>query len=571
MLSSYLNDIVFMLLGAVVAVPLFQLLRFGVVPGFLLAGVLVGPSGLGLISHIDEIAHLAEIGVVFLLFVIGIELKPSRLWMMRRLVFGLGSLQIILSGTLISLVGYYIFGLSLRAAILVGPVLALSSTAFVLQLLSENRQLTSSYGRSSFSILLMQDLAVVPLLALVPLLAMPEMSIGTNVSLAMFKSILILVLVILLGKNLLNPLFNYIAKIKNDDIFTASAVVLVLGTALLTEHLGMSMAMGAFIAGLLISGSDYRHQVLAEIHPFRGLLLGLFFMSMGMSLNLQLLFSTPGTALMLLLVLLLIKIAVLLPLALLFGCGRRNSMAIALILAQGGEFALVLFSLAQQAALFSEITFQYLLLIVLLSMLITPLLFYGVQQVLRLNPSPSSTAHQAALTLNSANDDTQTADATPPVVIAGYGRVGHRIGEILASMNQPYVALDADAELVQAERARSQPVYFGDVGKPEVLKSAGAEYATIFILTLNNPETTQALVRSLRRINPECLIYARGHSLIDCKTLRRLGATAAVSENIEASLELTRYALQGAGIESEQVDEVLINFRTTYHKQINTI
>ena len=289
MISAYLLDIIILLIAAVVAVPFSRAARLGAVPGFLIAGVFVGPSGLSLISNIDEIGNLAEIGVVLLLFVIGVELKPSRLWKMKRLVFGLGTLQVILTGILIGAVGYIFFGITLRAAILVGPALALSSTAFVLQILSEQKLLTSTHGRASISVLLLQDLAVVPLLILVSLLAMPELTIGEDIGLALAESLLILGLVILLGRYFLHPLLHRVALSNNPEVFTASAVLIVLGTAYVTEHAGLSMAMGAFLAGLLMSDSFYRHQVVAEIQPFRGLLLGLFLITMGMRRKLDVL------------------------------------------------------------------------------------------------------------------------------------------------------------------------------------------------------------------------------------------------------------------------------------------
>ncbi len=270
MISPYLVDIIILLIAAVIAVPFFQAVKLGAVPGFLIAGVIVGPSGLGLISNISEIGHLAEIGVVLLLFIIGIELKPSRLWLMRRLVFGLGTLQVILTGFVLAAVSYYFFDISLRVAILVGPALALSSTAFVLQILTEQKLLRSVYGRTSFSVLLLQDLAVVPLLALVPLLSMSDPGTGKEIGFALFESLFILTLVIVIGRFFLHPLLHRVALSGNSEVFTASAVLLVLGTSLVLEHIGLSMAMGAFIAGLFISDSSYKHQIMAEIHPFRG-------------------------------------------------------------------------------------------------------------------------------------------------------------------------------------------------------------------------------------------------------------------------------------------------------------
>ena len=557
MISTYLIDVIILLIAAVVAVPLFQIVRLGAVPGFLIAGVIVGPSGFGLINNVTEIGHLAEIGVVLLLFVIGIELKPSRLWRMRRLVFGLGALQVLLTGLLLGSVAYTLFNIPLRTAILVGPALALSSTAFVLQLLSEQKSLTSTYGRTSFSVLLFQDLAVVPLLALVPLLATPELSVGKDIGLALVESILILGLVILIGRYFLHPILHRVALSGNPEVFTASAVLIVLGTATITEHIGLSMAMGAFLAGLLISDSSYKHQVVAEIQPFRGLFLGLFFMSMGMSLNLSLLLDNPLFSFGLLSLLIILKSALLFPLAYLFKLKKKDSLAISLILAQSGEFSLVLFSLAYQSNLLTDDLFQHLLLVVLLSMLATPLLAHWAQHLVKTSDSSKTCNTEIPV--------------SAPIVIAGFGRVGHRIGEILNLAGQPFVALDFDALIVNKERANGHPVFYGDVCQSELLEAAGASDAKLFIVTLNDPDSTEQVVSSLRKIHPEIDIYVRGHSLEQCRELRRLGASAAVSENIEASMELARMALINVGFNEKKQDAILGEFRQTYLQHIYVV
>ena len=556
MISTYLVDIIILLVASVVTVPLFQAARLGAVPGFLIAGMIVGPYGLGLISNIDEITNLGEIGIAFLLFIIGIELKPSRLWQMRRMVFGMGSIQILVTGVLLGSLVYFVFDVPLRASILIGPALALSSTAFVLQILSEQKMLTSVYGRSSIAVLLMQDLAVVPLLALIPLLALPELSIGEDIGLALIESLLILGLVVLLGRYLLHPVLHRVALSGSPEIFTASAVLIVLGTALATEHAGLSMAMGAFLAGLLISDSSYKHYIMAEIQPFRGLLLGLFFVSMGMSLNLNLFLDSPIHSLLLLVILLAIKAAVLFPLAYLFRLAPKYSFAIALILAQSGEFALVLFSLAFESELLTEALFQQLLLVVLLSMLITPLL-----------------AHFARCLAKKQSEKKTEATEEPiaaPIVIAGFGRVGHRIGEILKVAGEPFVALDSDANIVELQRENGYPVFYGDVRKPEILKAAGASHANVLIITLNDQDATEQLVASLHKANPEMKIYARGRSLQDCLNLRELGATGVVSENLEASIELARTALKSSGTSKKTREAILEDFRDRYHAQLNS-
>lgn len=555
MISTYLVDIIILLIAAVVAVPLFQSVKLGAVPGFLVAGVLVGPYGLGLISNIDEISNLAEIGVVFLLFVIGMELKPSRLWQMRRLVFGLGSLQVLLTGLVLGGTGYLFFDIPLQVAILIGPTLALSSTAFVLQILSEKKLLTSIFGRTSFAVLLLQDLAVVPLLALVPLLVLPELTMAEDVGIALAESVLILGVVVLVGRYLLHPLLHRVALSANPEIFTASAVLLVIGTALATEHAGFSMAMGAFLAGLLISDSSYKHQIMAEVQPFRGLLLGLFFMSMGMSLNIGLLISAPVNSLSLVVMLIVIKVAVLFPLAWLFRVRLKSSLATALMLAQSGEFALVLFTLAWQSGLLTTELYQQLLLVVLLSMLVTPMLSQVAQRTVSAKDKRRMTYAEK---LEAA-----------PVVIAGFGRVGHRIGEILTIANKPFIALDADAAIVEQARADNYPVFYGDVRNPEILKAAGASHAEVIVVTLNDKEAAEQLVASLREIHPDKTIYVRGYSLIQCRKLRQLGASGVVSENVEASLELARLALDSVGIDVQKQDTILADFRRKYRAQID--
>jgi len=555
MISAYLSDLVILLLAAVVFVPLFQAARLGAVPGFLVAGVVAGPGGLGLIRQVDEIVHLAEIGVVLLLFVIGIELKPSRLWLLRKLVFGLGSLQVLLTAALLAAGAHYLFALPWPTSILLGAALALSSTAMVLQILSEQKALASNYGRSAFAVLLLQDLAVVPLLALVPLLATPGNGLGQDLGLALLESVAVLVLVVAAGRYLLHPVLHRVARTGNPEVFTASAVLIVLGAALATERAGLSMAMGAFLAGLLMSESAYRHQVIAEIQPFRGLLLGLFFMSMGLMLDLGRLLESPLGVLALVALLLAIKAAVLFPLGRMFRMESRQALAVALLLAQSGEFALVLFALARQAGLLAAETFQQLLLIVLLSMLVTPLLARLARQLAARRPV-------------AAVGEPDEPDFAP-VVIAGYGRVGRRVGDILAQAGQPYLALDSDPVRVSRERERGHPVYFGDVSQPGLLRAVGAADAAVIVVTLNDPEASTRLVAELREQYPGVQILARGHNLETCQALFRLGASGVVSENVEASLELSRMAMERIGVDDGRRDEVLSGFRRRYHEQIH--
>ena len=554
MSSAYLSDLIILLTAAVVVVPACQAIRLGAVPGFLIAGLIVGPSGLGLISSLDEISSLAEVGIAFLLFVIGIELKPSRLWQMKKMVFGLGTLQVMITGAALTAIAYYVFDLPLREVVIIGPALALSSTAFVLQLLSEQHMLKSTYGRTTFSILLLQDLAVVPLLAMVSFLSMPELSVSRDIGLALGEAIVILLVVILLGRYFLHPILHRIAQTKIPEVFTASAILIVLGISLIAEHINLSMAMGAFMAGMLMSDSSYKHQVVSEIKPFRGLLLGLFFMSMGMSLNLGLLLEEPLHSLGLVTLLIAVKIIILLPLVYMFGLSKSKSLAVAVILAQSGEFALVLFSLAVQSAILDTLVHQQLLLVILLSLLITPALANWAQHILNKN-KPSNRADFEQPTLG-------------PTVIAGFGRIGHRIGDILTQAGQPFVAIDIDPSIVNESRAKGHPVFYGDVCDKALLDSVGAEDTSTIIITINDIKASKLIVSSLRASNPDLLIYVRGRNSSECIELQRLGASEAVSENIEASIELARMALTVKNTNLATNKNLLQNYAKEYYKKI---
>ena len=550
-MANYLLDIVILLTAAVVAVPLFRAVGFGAVAGFLVAGVLVGPSGLALIDNVTEIGQLAELGVILLLFVIGIELKPARLWLMRRMVFGLGTLQLVITGALLAVGAHLLLGVPQRIAILIGAALALSSTAFVLQLLAEQKMLHSDHGRASLAVLLLQDLAVIPLLALVPLLAVRDFTIGADIALALLEAAAILLLVVVGGRYLLRPILHRVTHTRSQEVFTALVVLLVLGSALLTEHVGLSMAMGAFIAGLLIADSPFRHGIVAEIQPFRGLLLGLFFMSMGMSLDLSAFLAQPFSILGLLVALIVVKFAVLWPLARSFGLGAAPSVAVGLLLSQSGEFGLILFAYTHQVNLIDTALFQQLLLVVVLSMLVTPVIAHLAQRL-------------AAVSRGSKEVSRET-PAKARIVVAGFGRVGRRIGQILTMAGKPYVAVDYNSSLVLRERADGHRIFYGDVRRPEVLRSVGVANADLVIVTLDNFEATEEVVAALRQTRPNVTILVRGHNAEQCRTLRKLGASLVVSENLEASLELAREALIRDEGDAAVIETLILRFRDEHY------
>ena len=443
MSQGFFEQLLIILCCAVVATSIFRRIKLPPLLAYLAVGALVGPFSLGIIDNTESIHLLSELGVVFLLFMLGLEFSVSRMFAMRKAVFGLGSLQILSSATILILLSHFVFSLSWPAAIIIGLALSLSSTAFVLQILTQKKFLNTDLGKSSVAILLMQDLAVVPLLALIPLLS-EQNSASQSLGFAVLQSLLILTVIIIVGRYLLNPILHKVAKSATPEIFTTTAVLIVLGTAYLTEHAGLSMAMGAFLAGLLISESVFRHQIRAEIQPFRGLLLGAFFVAMGMSLNIELFLQMPMTILSLVCLVVLIKVLCLMPLVKLFGRKWSQSAAVALLLGQSGEFALVLFTLAFGANILSEYQFNVVMLITLFSMLITPLLAFAAFKF---------NARQSAI-----NVENETLPQTD-IVIAGFGRVGRTVGRLLTSAEIPFIALDNCADIVNKHKDR-HPVYF---------------------------------------------------------------------------------------------------------------
>lgn len=555
----FLIDTIVLLGTAVVAVPVFQSIKLGAIPGFLIAGFLLGPSVLGYFRHINDIRHLAELGVVLLLFVIGIELRPSHFWRMRHQVFGLGSAQLGITTLALSFAISQLFDLRLSEAILIGAALSLSSTAFVLQLLAERRALKTTHGRSALAILLLQDLAVVPLLVFVSILTHKQQNFAFDMLIAVAESAAILLFVIFAARYVLNPLLTLLARFGSTDIFTATALLLVLGFAVVFESLGLSLAMGAFVAGLLIGDSSFRHQISAEVEPFRSLLLGLFFMTMGMSLNLATLLNYPVAIFASLLGLLLVKGLIIWLLARAFGIAEHAATALGLLLSQSGEFALVLFAEAYSNNIVSMELFQSLLVVVLLSMLATPVLNAVAQFAL----SKKSEETQATIAGQSLHDGEQ-----PALLIVGFGRMGHRIAELLERLHIPYVAIDNNITLVNEARRRGRPVYYGDAQKPEVLRAAGAPQAPLAIVAIDHLEGAEKVVTSLHSAFPDLPIFARGHNRARCRQLRACGATATISETFEASSEIAREALLLIGLEKQQIEATLANFKRDYYAAI---
>ena len=552
--TNYLADILILLAAAIVAVPVFKRLGLGSVLGYLAAGAIVGPWGVGFIDEIEEIRHIAEFGVIFLLFIIGIELKPARLWAMRRKVFGLGTAQVLVTGLVITGIAL-LFEQSLRTAVIVGFGLALSSTAFGLQILTERNELGTAHGQAAFSILLLQDLAVVPLLALVSLLA-TDTTLLEGIEFAILQAVIVIALVILVGRFFLSPILRLVATSHTAEVFTAAAVFAVLGTAWLMEQVGLSLALGAFLAGLMMSESHYRHQVIADIKPFRGILLGLFFMGVGMSIDFGLLGRHAGLIAGLVLGLLLIKSTIIWALCRLMGIGTPDAMRVSLLLSQSGEFGFVIFGLAIVSGILSAELFHILVLLVALTMATTPLMA-NLCNFLNRCLSGAASRHDVSTDHIEAGQ--------PHVIIAGFGRVGRRVARILETGNVPYLAIESNADRVLDGRRDGFSVFYGDASQVDVLIAAGADQAGVLVCTLDQAVPAIRLVDIMRQHYPDIAIHARGRDQQHCNQLIKAGASIAISETLEASLQIGAAVLDTMGVFEEDTTALIESFRKEYY------
>lgn len=544
---TLLQEAVIYLIAALIAVPISKKLGFGSVLGYLAAGIIIGPFGLGFITDAEHILHFAELGVVFLLFVIGLELQPSRLWVLRRMVFGLGSAQVVISAGAISVVGL-LFGLALTEAVLVGFILALSSTAFVLQLLAEKKELTTTHGRAAFTILLFQDLAVIPLIAIIPMFGATASQGFEFRGFAM--AVAIIGGLVIGGHYLLRPVLRIAARTQMPEIFTVTALLVVIGAALLMQAAGMSMVLGAFIAGMLLADSEYRHELEADIAPFKGLLLGLFFIAVGMSVDLGLLVQHPGTIMLIVICLMVVKAAVLFPLARLFGiCDMRGASSLAAVLSQGGEFAFVLFAIAARHQIIQTDVIDQLILAVAVSMLLTPVVYLLNQQFV------------SRMEKDEAPEYDQMEGQHHAVIIAGFGRFGQIVGRLLAIVGRPFTALEIDASQVDVVRRYGNVVHYGDASKLDLLRAAGAEHARLFVLAIDDVEASIKTAQTVTRHFPDLTIVARARNRRHEYHLMDLGIKHIFRETLLSSLAMSEQVLFDLGFEEQEVHRLIATFR----------
>ena len=541
-----LGHVAIYLAAAVLSVALIKRLGFAAVLGYLLAGIAIGPWGLGLIEDVASAQHLAEFGVVLLLFVIGLELQPSRLWALRRPIFGMGSAQVLGTGAVLAACAGG-FGLAWPAALLVGLGLAMSSTAFVLQLLAEKHELATTHGRAAFAVLLFQDIAVIPLLAVVPLLAAPAALGEVNPLLGIGKFVAVCAGLALASRYALRPLFSIVARTGVPELFTATALLVVVGTTLLMHEVGLSATLGAFLAGMLLADSDYRHELEARIAPFEGLLLGLFFISVGMSANLGLVVSQPLAVVALVAALMLVKFALLVAVARAFSLAPAPALKLGAVLCQGGEFAFILFALARQHALLDAGQADLLMLVVTVSMALTPLFYAAATRISRARaPAPAFD---------------RVVDTDHQVVIAGFGRFGQITARVLHALQIPFTALEINPEQVELGQRFGNRAYYGDASNLDLLHAARVDKAKLFVLAIDDPEASVRTAEVVTRHFPSVTVYARARNRRHAHRLMDLGITHIERETYRSSLAMTEQVLGALGLSARQARHAVSAFR----------
>ncbi|MGD6736642.1 glutathione-regulated potassium-efflux system protein KefB [Photobacterium leiognathi] len=551
MTNDFLVLSVVFLSAAIIAVPLAQKLGLGSVLGYLIAGIIIGPWGLALISDVDAILHFSEFGVVLLLFLIGLELNPKKLWQMRKPILGLGGSQVVITSIVIAGIVMGFAGLlptiTWRDAAVIGMGLALSSTAIALRVIEEQQLSGSDTGKSGFAVLLFQDIAVIPMLALLPALAGGEGG-SWNDAVWMLGGIALLLVG---GHFLLRPLFRYVVMSGVRELFNVAALLLVLGIALIMQAFGLSMALGAFLAGVLLAESEYRHELEIAIEPFKGLLLGLFFISVGMAVNLGLLWQYPLQILAAVLALVAVKGGVLYLLARIFGVREKSRSQMAAILSQGGEFAFVLFTAARTEGLLDGQLLAFLLVVVSLSMMTTPL-------VLTLQNRWYVRGFQADV---EPEPETDVVDRSPQVIITGFGRFGQVIGRLLFSNKIKVTILERDPSQIQFLRKFGYKVFYGDATQLDLLRSAGADKAEAIIICTDAPTEVMEVVALCQQHFPHLKILARARSRVEAHQLLSQGVECFSRETFAGALDLGRQALISLGMHPYKAKRAEAHFR----------
>ncbi|WP_341815664.1 MULTISPECIES: monovalent cation:proton antiporter-2 (CPA2) family protein [unclassified Wolbachia] len=552
--SQHLFDIIILLSAAVFIVIAFWKMNISPVLGYFVAGALIGSHGFNLINSAEAMDNFAEFGVVFLLFIIGLELTFERLIAMRRHVFGFGSLQVIVTMIAIWCIALA-FGVSINMAAVIGGGLALSSTAIVLQVLQEKGSQASQVGRLSIAVLLMQDFAVVPLIVLVPLLTgNSEHSLISSLAGSLVQAAIALVLIFVTGRLLLRPLFSVIAKMESNEIFISTTLLIILGSAFITEQFHLSMALGAFVAGLLVAETEHRNSVEHAVLPFKDLFLGLFFMTVGMSIDIDLLLNKLPLVTLLSIILIILKTSIIYTLCRFFGFRSAPAIQAGLLLAQGGEFAFILFRLADELDVLSSEIAQVLMMVTTVTMAFTPLLS-GIGDWI------ANSFSTEKIILDDEAIETDTQDLHNHVIVAGFGRVGYMVTKMLTAEHLSYVVVDIQSKIVKEGKNDSFPIYLGDATRYEILKSVGIERAQALVVSIKNEVTIKKIVSLVATNFPHVNIIIRLPDLNNVEVYKDLGASKVIPETSEIGLQLGGAALSLSGISESGVTSLKGKFR----------
>ena len=534
------------LAAAIVAVPIAKRVGLGSVLGYLIAGILIGPYALAMVGDQTDVMHFAEFGVVMMLFLVGLELQPSRLWTLRHSILGLGGLQVVLTAAVIFASCYWLFAMHWQTALAIGLMLALSSTAIVLQSLEEKGWLKQEAGQNAFSVLLFQDIAIIPILALLPLLAFAPLSGNAEVSDSIIAnwpvwqqvgaSIAVIAAIIACGKYISAPIFRYIAQTHIREIFTIFALFLVVAIALVMQSIGLSPALGTFLAGVVLAESEFRHELEADIEPFKGLLLGLFFITVGASINFELFFNQFSTVISLVVLLIVIKACILFALAFTFKINKKQQLLFTLALAQGGEFAFVLLSVTSTLSILTPEQTALTTLVVAISMLIAPLLLMFYEQLQKRDSS-----------VKPEFDKPEHISSAKHVIIAGYGRFGQVMGRLLHAQGYEITVLDHSPTQIELLRRFGKTVFYGDAGRQELLEAAGAKTAQMLVVAIDNPDKTLEIIKLAQKNYPQLKIVARAIDRRHAYQLLSLKVDAFNRETVDSAISLAVKALELLG------------------------
>ncbi|MBM3589976.1 MAG: potassium transporter [Alphaproteobacteria bacterium] len=550
---SYLRDILILLFASVFVVIIFQEIGLSPALGYVVAGTTIGPFGLGIVSSVDTTKSIAELGIVFMLFSIGLELTFARLMTIKKYVLGFGGLQIVLTTLIIFLFCRYYFDMSKETSIIVGSALAMSSTAIVMQVISENAEHSTRVGRLSFSILLMQDLAVIPILVLLPLLKNTDLNITHALGGALADAIIAMIIIFVIGRICIRPLYRIIANSGSDVLFLSLTLIVVLGSAYITNHLGMSFALGAFVAGLLVAETEYRYRVEEEILSLKSILLGLFFMTIGMSFDFDLLLKSFPYIVLISIALILVKALIIIGLCRVFKFPLAPAIHTGLLLSQGGEFAFVVFLIAVQQDFLSPNISQFLMTTVTFTMALTPILatigrktksYLYTKEILRDNKIKR-----------------EIGQISKHIVVIGFSKVGRIVSYILRKKNINYLILENNHRTVTSQRNKGFNIYYGDALNIDILRHVGVDRAESVVIAIEDEFACMKITRFIHENFPNIAVITKSENINNADRLKKVGASFVVSKNVETGLQLTHAALSSVGISSDEISSALNAFR----------